>query len=106
MDPSSPNMDMPGDELEGCFWYTEEQIDDVISDMKGEDEVEEDGAGVEDALSLLDQLMGRLGGHKTRRAKRKVHAALLEENRKWKNPILYKFDGTHSTRPILNYSVH
>ena len=84
------------EELDGCFWYTEKQIEDVINDMEGSSQIKNPTEEAESAILLLDKIMSNIQGNHKRRIPRKVHSALMTENRKWKNPIIYKFDGTHS----------
>ena len=98
---------------EGCLWYTQQQAEEALqaaildtshpseaaildtshsvegrdADVSGNDGDDWLNSGDSSAVDNTEVLS---------RKKRKIENLTMKPDRKWKNPILYKFDGSHS----------
>lgn len=84
------------DVSEGCFWYTEEQVDEMLNKMMKDMQEEALNAPerrgqlhLERMIRMIEELLDS-SDHK-----RKLDNFKSYPDRKWHNPIFYKFDGSH-----------
>ena len=98
-----PDEDEAAALTEGCFWYTEDQVDELITAMMKDMQNDLSSSShshddVKRLLKLIDALLEDDDEEEdgTRRETRKLDNFESVPDRKWHNPIFFKFDGTHS----------
>ncbi|ELT97502.1 hypothetical protein CAPTEDRAFT_221461 [Capitella teleta] len=84
---------------EGCFRFSEEQVDSILNKLMEEERpIGHQTEDEQKRAARIREIISAIMGHSNR--KRKLANFESSPNRKWHNPIYYKFDGTHNEQEM------